>query len=80
MKGLETFGFLALVKKFPTTFQPYMVGGTLRQVTGTDLLQMFIPTFSPEGSNQRDQEDDVMELWTAYIAMVDRGNGSVELL
>ncbi|KAK6173468.1 hypothetical protein SNE40_016911 [Patella caerulea] len=33
---------------------------------------MFGPVFSEEGANQRQKEEDLMEMWTEYLGLVDQ--------
>ena len=66
MDGLNVLGIGTLLKSFPECFKEMFVH-TLKAVTAHDLDKIFIPQFSPRGSNIREKEEAIVLNWKDYI-------------
>lgn len=66
MDGLDVLGIGALLKSYPECFKEMFIH-TPKVVTAHDLDKLFIPQFSPHGSNIREKEEAIVLNWKDYI-------------
>lgn len=64
--GLNALDIGTLVKSHPTQFKEMFVYSS-KVVTGYDLDKLFLPLFSPHGSNIREKEESIILNWKDYI-------------
>ena len=66
MDGLNVLGIATLLKSHPKRFKEIFVH-TPKVVTTHDLDKLFVPQFSPRGSNIREKEEAIVLNWKDYI-------------
>ena len=67
MDGLKTLGILQLMQQHPQLFRPLLQSATKPLLTSSQMLKLFQPVWSPNGSNQREKEELVVLNWTTYL-------------
>jgi len=65
-EGLNVLGVSDLIKAHPGILQEAFVHGD-KEFTASDLDDLFLPVFSPSGSNAREKEEAVVLNWKDYI-------------
>ena len=65
-EGLNVLGVSDLIKDHPALCHELFVHSS-KTVTPYDLDKLFLPLFSPEGSNAREEEEALILNWKDYI-------------
>ena len=65
--GLDsTLNCLQLIRDHPVHFRPHFIYSNKR-LSADDLLQLFPPQFSLEGSNHREEEERIFMYWADFM-------------
>ncbi|KAJ8289477.1 hypothetical protein GJAV_G00001740 [Gymnothorax javanicus] len=64
--GLTSLMFLEALCQHPAVLAPVLCCKD-KKLTAMDIEQLFKPQLSPEGSNKRSKEDQVLSFWSDYI-------------
>lgn len=64
--GLDMLGIGSLIKQYPEHLKELFIYNP-KPVTASDLDQIFLPQFSPHGSNAREKEEVIILNWKDYI-------------
>ena len=65
-EGLNVLGVSDLIKAHPSILQEAFVHSD-KKFTASDLDELFLPVFSPAGSNAREKEEAIVLNWKDYI-------------
>lgn len=68
--GLETLGVLELLQRHPTTMRSLFVAYHFH-LTSDIVQDLFKTSFSPEGSNNRNKEEEVAMFWVYMLQEVE---------
>lgn len=71
VEGLSIFGVLDLLKQYPDSAVNEL---TYCSVTGDEILNAFVPSFSEKGSNRREQEETIMYNLNQFLRKCARGS------
>ena len=66
--GFDCLNFSGLVRVHPSLLQPLFVGSGWQSPTAAMLLDLFHIDFSPQGSNRRPREEEIILHWNYYIS------------
>ena len=64
--GLKTLGILKLMQQHHH-FRPLLQSTIKPLLTSSQMLKLFQPVWSPNGSNQREKEELIILNWTTYL-------------
>lgn len=65
--GISELGVLSLIHSYPRLFKPLFTASGKPQLTPESVSATFKVCWSPEGSNLRKQEEDVIYGWQEYL-------------
>ena len=65
--GFDCLNFSHLVQCFPSLLKPLFVESGRKQLTASFVLDMFHVSYSPQGSNKRPREEEVVLHWNYYV-------------
>lgn len=71
VEGLDTLGVLDLVRANSRRGRELFVYSIPQAMTADDVISMFTPKLSPQGSNRREEEEAVVMLWVNFIQMIE---------
>lgn len=66
LEGLNTLGIASLIKAHPCSMKQLFVYNPT-PVSSQEVADLFVPVFSPRGSNAREEEEAVFMNWSDYI-------------
>ena len=66
--GFDCLNFSGLVQVHPSLLQPLFVASGRQNPTAAMLLDLFYVDFSPQGSNRRPREEEIILHWNYYIS------------
>ena len=66
--GFDCLNFSGLVRVHPSLLQPLFVTSGQQRPTAAMLLDLFHVDFSPQGSNRRPREEEIILQWNYYIS------------
>ena len=69
-KGLQVTGVLDCMVQFPNEWQTVFTQSKNNKVTSQRLLNLFLPQYSVEGSNERARERLVVTFWRDWVIEV----------
>lgn len=70
-EGLSLFGVLNLLKQYPESAIYELTGC---KTTVEEILNVFVPSFSPKGSSKREQEETIMFNFNQFLKKCARGS------
>ena len=76
-EGLQTHGVLSLMERYPHLFRPLLQSTTKPLLTASQMMALFKPQWSLQGSNRREKEELIMLNWTTYL---DETQGTVGII
>lgn len=69
-EGLALFGVLDLLKQYPESAVYELIGC---KTTAEEMLNVFVPSFSPKGSSKREREETIMFNFNQFLKKCARG-------
>ena len=70
-EGLSVMGVLQLLKENAPVMCPLLLSQKPRNLTAEYMIQIFDIKFSPQGSNRREEEEEVSMRWIQYLQMIE---------
>lgn len=67
MEGLDALGIIQFVRRHPNTLKSLFAYNSIAEVTSEYLSELFRPNMSPQGHNQREDEETVLLNWNDYL-------------
>ena len=67
MEGLDVLGIIQFVRHHPNTLKSLFAYNFIAEVTSEYLSELFRPNMSPQGHNQREDEEAVLLNWNDYL-------------
>ena len=67
LEGMDELKMVSLLKCKPLAMKKLFVHDITGNIAAQDILRLFKPLLSPEGSNVRDEEEAVFINWTDYV-------------
>ncbi len=71
VEGLRVLGILDLVQANPHRGRELFVYSKPQEMTADAVITLFTPRLSPEGSNKREDEEQVVMLWVNFVQMIE---------
>jgi len=71
VEGLGVLGVLDLLRSNPQSAKQLFIHSKPLSMTADLMLMMFTPRLSPEGSNRREDEEQVIMLWANFLQMIE---------
>lgn len=68
-QGLQHYKMLELIRAHMLSFRCVFVHGEsiLDSVCANYIIDTFVPQFSDVGSNRREKEEDIYDLWVSFV-------------
>jgi len=71
VEGLGVLGVLDLLRSNPQSAKQLFIHSKPPSMTADLMFMMFTPRLSPEGSNRREDEEQVVMLWANFLQMIE---------
>ncbi|XP_041912173.1 G2/M phase-specific E3 ubiquitin-protein ligase-like [Alosa sapidissima] len=70
IEGLQTFGLVEAIRRNPA--EEIFINSS-RPLKATEIIELFVPTLSPRGGNQRREENRTLGFWRDWLVNVEGG-------
>lgn len=70
LEGLKCLGVLTLIRNNPVVTRQLFIKGSPKHLTAEEMFDMFTPNLSPQMSNLRDKEAQLMN-WANFLEVVE---------